>query len=161
MMRLRIAVAPINHMPNHLNNGLTAMTVDVAQLLTMSQTQLDDLFAKSPAGIIPDGEAKGTAIIAPGTRFTRPVAKLIGRFAWQGKMFDAKNSLLKNKVLYFGIYTVAAKVYVAPSRLDGEQCIVLDYSRTSSGCSNARSPVRSRTSTSCSSTPSPGTNAGR
>jgi hypothetical protein len=43
------------------------MTYDVKQLLSMSQAQLDDLFASSPAGDIPSGEADGTAIIAPGT----------------------------------------------------------------------------------------------
>jgi hypothetical protein len=43
------------------------MAYDVQQLLTMSQEQLDALFTASPAGAIPDGEAEGTAIVAPGT----------------------------------------------------------------------------------------------
>ena len=42
------------------------MTYDVPQLLNLSQAQLDELFTNSPPGDIPDGEAKGTAIIAPG-----------------------------------------------------------------------------------------------
>ena len=33
------------------------------QLLRMTQSQLDELFTASPAGDIPDGEGKGTAII--------------------------------------------------------------------------------------------------
>ena len=43
----------------------------VAEMLKMSQAQLDDLFTKSSAGDIPKGEAKGTAIVAPGTTYTR------------------------------------------------------------------------------------------
>ncbi len=46
------------------------MTITVPDLLKMSQAQLDDLFTKSPPGEIPDGEAKGTAIIAPGMAYT-------------------------------------------------------------------------------------------
>ena len=42
------------------------MAYDVQQLLKMSQADLDDLFTKSPPGPIPTGEAKGTAIVAPG-----------------------------------------------------------------------------------------------
>ena len=43
------------------------MAVNVAEMLKMSQAQLDDLFTQSPAGEIPSGEGKGTAIVAPGT----------------------------------------------------------------------------------------------
>ena len=63
------------------------MAITVPDLLKLSQSQLDDLFEKSPPGDIPDGEANGTAIIA--------------------------------------------KIYKAPSWLDGKECIVLDYSETS------------------------------
>ena len=44
------------------------MAVTVPEMLKMSQAQLDDLFTQSATGEIPCGEAKGTAIIAPGTR---------------------------------------------------------------------------------------------
>ena len=40
------------------------MAYDAAQMLEMTQPQLDDLFRASPAGAIPNGEAVGTAIIA-------------------------------------------------------------------------------------------------
>ena len=40
------------------------MAYDVPQLLQLSNEQLDQLFSNSPAGDIPDGSAKGTAIIA-------------------------------------------------------------------------------------------------
>lgn len=102
-----------------------------ATLLTLSQSQLDELFKASPPGDIPDGEAKGTAIIAPGTRYSDEIAQMVNHFAWQGKVFDAKKGMLKNKILAFGIEAIIAKVYKAPSWLDGQECIVLDYSETS------------------------------
>jgi len=67
------------------------MAYDIPHLLTMSQAQLDELFTNSPAGDIPDGEGKGTALVAPGTNYTREIAEFISHFAWQGKFFDAKN----------------------------------------------------------------------
>jgi hypothetical protein len=107
------------------------MPYDAAQLLTMSQAQLDDLFRASPAGDIPDGQAKGTAIIAPGTTYSEHIAEFVSHFGWQGKVFDAKKGLLKNKILAFGVEAIVARVYKGPSWLDGKECIVLDYSDTS------------------------------
>ena len=107
------------------------MSYDVAKFLTMSQSELDTLFTESPVGSIPDGEAEGTAIVAPGTTFSPTVAQFISLFAWQGKVFDAKKGVLKNKILPFGLNAIIAKVYKAPSWLDGKECIVLDYSDTS------------------------------
>jgi hypothetical protein len=107
------------------------MALDVQQLLAMTQAQLDDLFTKSPTGDIPEGEATGTAIIAPGTKFSPEIAKFINLFAWQGKVFDAKTGTLKNRILPFGLNAVIARVYKGPSWLDGKECIVLDYSETS------------------------------
>ena len=107
------------------------MPYDVRQLLTMSQPQLDELFSAKAAGAIPDGEATGTAIVAPGTSFSPDIAKFISLIAWQGKIFDAKKGVLRNKILPFGLSAIIAKVYKANSWLDGKECIVLDYSDTS------------------------------
>ncbi|MBI4523071.1 MAG: hypothetical protein HY695_04565 [Deltaproteobacteria bacterium] len=107
------------------------MAYDVQQLLSMSQAQLDELFTKSAAGEIPDGEGKGTAIVAPGTTYTQEIAHFINHFGWQGKIFDAKKGVLKNRILPFGLSAIIAKIYKAPSWLDGNECIVLDYSDTS------------------------------
>lgn len=107
------------------------MAYDVHTLLNMNQEQLDDLFKASPAGDIPSGEAEGTAIIAPGTRFSQPIAKIINFFGWQGKFFDAEKGLLKNRISVFGFNAIVARVYKGPSWLDGNECIVLDYSDTS------------------------------
>jgi hypothetical protein len=107
------------------------MAYDVKQLIKMTQPQLDELFTKSPVGEIPDGEAAGTAIVAPGTEYSNEIASIINHFAWQGKTFDAKKGQLKNRILPFGLNAIIAKVYKAPSWLDGKECIVLDYSDTS------------------------------
>lgn len=105
--------------------------MDVAHLLTMSQAQLDELFTQSPAGPIPNGPAKGTAIIAPGTVFSKEIAEIINLFAWQGKTFDAQRGVLTNKVSILGFSAILAEVYKGESWLDHKECIVLDYSKTS------------------------------
>ena len=107
------------------------MAYDVPQLLAMTQAQLDDLFRASPAGDIPDGPAKGTAIIAPGTTYSQSIAEVINHFGWQGKVFDAKKGVLKNSITIFHVEAILARVYKGASWLDGKDCIVLDYSKTS------------------------------
>lgn len=107
------------------------MEYDAAKLISMSQVQLDDLFKASPVGDIPNGQAKGTAIIAPGAAYSANIAEIINHFGWQGKVFDAQKGVLKNKILAFGLEAVVAKVYKGASWLDGKECIVLDYSETS------------------------------
>ena len=118
------------------------MAYDAAQLMTMTQTQLDDLFRASEAGDIPDGPAKGTAIIAPGTTYSDNIAQIINHFGWQGKVFDAKRGTLKNRILAFGFEAIIARVYKDPSWLDGKECIVLDYSETSIVARRVRDEIR-------------------
>lgn len=107
------------------------MAITVTEMLKMSQAELDDLFTNSPPGEIPDGEARGTAIVAPGTTYTENVANFVNHFAWQGKVFDRAEGVLRNKILAFGLNAILAKVYKGPSWLDNKECIVLDYSKTS------------------------------
>ena len=73
------------------------MPITVAEMLKMSQAQLDDLFTQSPAGEIPNGEAKGTAIVAPGTTYTQDIANFVNHFAWQGKVFDPAKGVLRTR----------------------------------------------------------------
>jgi hypothetical protein len=107
------------------------MAYDVARLLKMTQPELDNLFEASDSGPVPNGQADGTAIVAPGTVWSPEIASFINHFAWQGKVFDARAGYLKNRILAFGIDAIVAKVYKGPSWLDGKECIVLDYSETS------------------------------
>jgi hypothetical protein len=121
---------------------LETKTIDAKQLLKMSQQQLDALFGAHEAGPIPDGEAKGTAIIAPGTSDSESIAELINIFAWQGKVFDAKAGVLQNHILPLGLKAIIARVYKGPSLLDGKECIILDYSETSLVASHVRDEIR-------------------
>src|ERR1700730_7708962 len=107
------------------------MAYDVAQLLRMTQKELDDLFCASEAGPIPDGEADGAVIIAPGTAISPEIEKFLHIFAWKGKVFDSKAGRLVNRIGLLDLHLVAAEVYKAPSWLDDKECIVLDYSKTS------------------------------
>jgi hypothetical protein len=118
------------------------MPFDVNQLLKMSQAELDAVFTKSEVGPIPNGQADGTAIIAPGTSFSLEIAQFVSLFAWQGKVFDANAGLLRNRIGPFGLNAIIAKIYKAPSWLDGKECIVLDYSETSTVAHWIRDEIR-------------------
>jgi hypothetical protein len=118
------------------------MAYTAQQLLSMSQKELDDLFSSSPAGDIPNGEAHGTAIVAPGTVFSQEIASIINIFAWQGKTFDAAHGTLTNRISAFGVNAIVAQVYKAPSWFDNKECIVLDYSKTSISAMHIRDEIR-------------------
>ena len=118
------------------------MPHDIQQLLKMPQAELDALFTGSEAGPIPNGQADGTAIVASGTAFSPNIARFVSLFAWQGKVFDAKAGMLRNRIGPFGLNAIIAKVYKAPSWLDGKECIVLDYSETSTVAHWIRDEIR-------------------
>lgn len=118
------------------------MAYTATQLLSMSQEELDTLFSSSPSGDIPNGEAQGTAIIAPGTTFCSEIAALINIFGWQGKSFDAVHGTLRNRILAFGLNAIVAEVYKAASWFDNKECIVLDYSKTSLLAEHIRDEIR-------------------
>jgi len=107
------------------------MAYNATKLLTLTQSELADLFASAEAGPIPSGEGEGTAIFAPGTTFTPEIARFVNIFAWQGKIFDAQKMALVNKITVFGIDAIIARIVREPSWIDGKECIVLDYSQTS------------------------------
>jgi choline dehydrogenase-like flavoprotein len=118
------------------------MALDSAQLLTMSSQQLDDLFAGSDSGPVPNGPAKGTAIIAPGTTYSADIAELVNLFAWQGKTFDGPRGVLTNRISVLGFNAIVAEVYVGESWFDHKPCIVLDYSKTSFVAKRVRDEIR-------------------
>lgn len=97
----------------------------------MTPDELDELFKRSPAGEIPDGEAEGTVLLAPGTSVAEPVSKLVHLIAWKGKVFDRGQGELRNEILPIGLKAIRAKVYKEPSWFDGNEAIILDYSKTS------------------------------
>ena len=118
------------------------MPITVPELMKMTQAQLDELFSSVPAGPIPSGEAEGTAIVAPGTDFTPAIAKFVNLFAWQGKIFDPEQGVLRNRITALGLHAIIAKVYKGESWLDKKECIVLDYSQTSMVAQWIRDEIR-------------------
>lgn len=109
----------------------------------MSCKELIDLYASSPAGPIPDGPARGLALVAPGTPLNLPFAAWTNLVGWQGKRFDAARMRLVNRITPFRIEAIAAQVYLGPSLLDERPCIVLDYSKTSTIARFVRDEIRS------------------
>ena len=118
------------------------MAYTMPQLLSMSGKDLDELFSASASGDIPNGEAQGIAIIAPGTTYSSKIASLINIFGWQGKNFDAAHGTLRNRILTFGLNAIVAEVYKAASIFDNKECIVLDYSKTSLVAEHIRDEIR-------------------
>ena len=118
------------------------MAYTATQLMEMTDKQLDDLFSSGVAGNIPNGEAEGTAIVAPGTKFSSVIASLINIFTWQGKTFDAAHGTLTNRILAFGLNAIVAQVYKSESWFDSKECIVLDYSKTSLLAEHVRDEIR-------------------
>ncbi|MDD5199343.1 MAG: hypothetical protein PHC88_06020 [Terrimicrobiaceae bacterium] len=119
----------------------------IAELKKMSQKELDDLFRAKPAGPIPDGEAKGTALVLPGTPVTNLIADLVRLKVWKGKVFerdknDPNKGILHNKILPLGHLAIEANVYKDKSWLDGAECVVLDYSETSLIAKKVRDEIR-------------------
>lgn len=118
------------------------MAVTVSQLLDMSQDELDDLFRESPPGPVPEGEAAGTAIVAPGTVLADVASRVVQAIAWQGKVFDPVSGTLKNRITPAGVAEIAARVYTEASWFDEKPCIVLDYSDTSFVAQSVRDEIR-------------------
>lgn len=120
------------------------MTFD--DLKRMSQADLDALFKASPAGPIPHGDAQGEAIVCPGSFWSRLIARKVHALAWQGKVFtpnpDGPGATLENKITFAGVKAIVARVYHTPSWIDGKECIVLDYSKTSLLARKIRDEIR-------------------
>lgn len=108
-----------------------ATPLNEAALLRYSNRMLDTLFRESPAGPIPDGDTRGTLLAWPGTWLTKPLALLVRIIVWQGKVLDRREAVLRNKVTPFGLRLVKARLSVADSWVDGGDCVLIDYSKTS------------------------------
>ncbi|MEW2485654.1 hypothetical protein [Streptomyces sp. NPDC048411] len=101
------------------------------ELLKTDDTWLEELFRKSPAGEIPKGPMEGMAIIpGAGAAGVRLLAGLVHLFWWRGKVFSP-DGYLSNRLTPLDILSIVAMVGPGPSRLDDQECIVIDYSNTS------------------------------
>ena len=105
--------------------------VSVGSLVRMSPAERDAVFRSSPAGDVPSGKGDGVALLPLGPMLTRVAAAVIRVVVWKGKVFDPRYDGLRNRMTPLGLRVIRAKVDKGPSWVDGEECIVLDYSRTS------------------------------
>jgi cytochrome c5 len=117
------------------------MPYGTSSLLDMSRAELDALFAQSPPGPIPNGDAKGTAILDPGSPHDAELASF-AETLWQGKVFSAATHTLQNRVTLFGAKAIAADVYEGTSLFDAKPCIVIDYSKRSVVAEPVRDEIR-------------------
>ncbi|GAB3274284.1 hypothetical protein [Parahaliea aestuarii] len=118
----------------------------VEKWLSMDRESLDEVYRQASAGAIPEGDTRGTAIVA-GALLARWYARLARLFAWQGKVFDLYGpgkevGILVNKILPLGLTFIVAKVYRDASWMDGRETIVIDYGTTSFLARNIRDEIR-------------------
>jgi hypothetical protein len=119
---------------------------EIEKWLAMDREQLDEIYRNAEAGTIPDGDTRGTAIVA-GSFFARWYARFARLFAWQGKVFDLfppdqHNGILINKITALSLTFIVAKVYKDASWMDGKETIVIDYSKTSFFAKKIRDEIR-------------------
>jgi len=116
--------------------------VDAEAIARMSRSQLDQLFRESPAGPIPAGRARGTAILFPGTAIDRAIAALVRVLVWKGKIFSSATGDLKNRIGPLGTPLIRARVYENTSWFAQGPAIILDYSQTSLVARMIRDEIR-------------------
>ena len=117
-------------------------TITAERLLELPPARLDALFRDSRAGRIPVGRGAGTVIAFPGTELSKPLARVLGKVFWQGKVFRPERGDLRNLVSPLGIASIRAEVLEAESWVDGAACVVLDYSRSSRVAGWIRDEIR-------------------
>ena len=116
--------------------------VDPSAVARMSRNELDRLFRDSPAGPIPAGRARGTAILLPGTAIDRVIAALVRALVWKGKIFSSATGDLKNRIGPLGTPLIRAKVYQEKSWFAQGPAVILDYSKTSLVARMIRDEIR-------------------
>jgi hypothetical protein len=117
-------------------------TLTPDSLVTAPRDALDKLFRESPAGPIPAGKARGTAIVLPGRTVDRALAALVRAFIWKGKVFAPQTQDLRNLIGPFGFRVIRAKVYQDESWFSKGPAIILDYSKTSFVARYIRDEIR-------------------
>lgn len=93
------------------------------QLEKCGLKELEQLFRKGSANKFPSGDADGVVLLEPA--FTKKFGELI----WKGKNFNLQKMELTNRIL--GLRLILGKLRKGPSFLDGKQCLVIDYTKTS------------------------------
>jgi hypothetical protein len=122
--------------------AMTTVTTIAAAPLDLTPTQLDEWFGTSPAGEIPTGRGRGTAIFFAGRAAAKPFAAAARVLLWQGKQFRPETHDLQNLLTPFSRPGLRAEVYPGDSWYDGRPCIVLDYSKGSKVVRRIRDEIR-------------------
>jgi hypothetical protein len=111
-------------------------------LVKAGDDELVEFFRKSPPGDIPKGPLEGTGIVRwGGSWVARPFARLVRLTLWRGKVFDPEG-YLSNRMTALDVLAIVAQVYMGPSLLDDQECIVIDYSKTSLVARGVRDEMR-------------------
>jgi hypothetical protein len=118
---------------------LTETEITADTLRNMSQPELNALYHDALPGTIPDGSSDGTAVFFPNSLLNAPTM-LLASLIWQGKIFDADDGVLVNRV--FGFRAIQAAVYDGVSLYDGRESIIVDYSETSLLARQVRDEIR-------------------
>jgi hypothetical protein len=118
------------------------MTTNVSDLQHMTVPELRALYKSCQPGPIPNGSAAGSPIVPTGTVLTPLLSGVLRLVVWQGKTFDARRAVLKNRVLLGLLSVIIADIYIGPSWVDDQACIVLDYSRRSVLANRIRDEIR-------------------
>jgi len=119
------------------------MPVTENSLLDLTDDELDELFKTGSVGELPEGDADGKVLVgSKHEEVSDTVAWVAEQLVWKGKVFDRERGELRNKILPFGLKAVRAKVYKDTSWFDGNETIVLDYSKTSVLAQRVRDEIR-------------------
>lgn len=123
------------------------MDTAVDNWVGMTREELDEIYQGASPGQVPSGDMRGTAILISGSMFARGFARFARLFAWQGKVFYLlppahETGALVNKITPFSLTFIVATVYRDKSWMDGEETIVLDYSKTSFVAQKIRDEIR-------------------
>ena len=119
-----------------------AAVLDESGLQRLTNSELDLIFRSRPAGPIPTGRMRGTALFLPGTPVCGAVARLVYLLAWKGKATEDPHRSLRNLVGPLGTEAIRALLSHDSSWVDGEDCVLIDYSRTSIVAAMVRDEIR-------------------
>lgn len=138
-MRLGLCIALVSWGVSTMVHAQTNSELTMTELMQYSQTELDSLYAQSPAGVIPNGSSDGKAVFFADSLLTVPTT-LLASLIWQGKVFDSEQGVLVNRV--FGFHAIKAEVYKGQSFYDGAEAIIVDYQNTSLLVGSIRDEIR-------------------
>ena len=109
--------------PSGAGDGCECSGYDVKRLSKLCPDELENLFRLGSANCVPIGYARGKPLLMLDARHPRTRAAASGMF-WKGKHFLACGRMVNQWV---GFRAVEASVSLAPSELDGQPCIRIDY----------------------------------